>query len=129
MPWHKNQKKKALILVFFWGGLGWFLCMCSGLAAFRVILSTIAMITKNLMPVQGIGLINKRNIARVFGSLFRHGDGGLNSAGSSGYYWSRSLNTDDPYNAWGLNFTAVSCRRQYCSSRGNGFTVRPVRQK
>lgn len=53
------------------------------------------------------------------------GDGSLNYAGSYGYYWSSSLNTSDPWNAWDVNFGSS---RVY---RGNlfryyGLSVRPV---
>ena len=51
----------------------------------------------------------------------------LNGAGSLGYYWSRSLDTYDPYDAWYLYFHSDHC--YMCSrNRCNGFSVRPVRQ-
>ena len=51
--------------------------------------------------------------------------GSLNGAGSNVYYWSSSLNTDDPVDAWCFyfksgNYSMRSIRR-FC-----GFTVRPV---
>ena len=53
------------------------------------------------------------------------GSGGLYYAGSYGYYWSSSLNSDDPDYAWGFSFRSDD---YYVvdSSRGCGFTVRPV---
>ena len=54
-------------------------------------------------------------------------DSGLNYAGSSGRYWSRSLYTGRPYDAWGLYFYSDRCNL-YHDLRYNGFSVRPVRQ-
>ena len=51
--------------------------------------------------------------------------GGLNNAGSYGYYWSSSLYTDDPICAWYLNFYS-DYYRMGVNYRGNGFTVRAV---
>ena len=53
--------------------------------------------------------------------------GELYNAGSSGYYWSRSLYTDTPYGAWYLYFGSDDCYMPYCS-RCYGFSVRPVRE-
>ena len=65
-------------------------------------------------------------------SLFLPATGGrwydeLNSTGS-GVYWSRSLDTDDPSQAWGLDFNSNGF---YIDSyyRDLGFSVRPVREK
>ena len=52
---------------------------------------------------------------------------GLNYAGSDGIYWSSSLYTDSPYNAWGVNFDSSNVGRYY-DYRGYGFSVRPVCQ-
>ena len=49
----------------------------------------------------------------------------LSYAGSHGYYWSSSLYTDPPGNAWYINFNSDNVIR-YSSSRYNGFSVRPV---
>ena len=51
----------------------------------------------------------------------------LNYAGSYGYYWSRSLYTDNPSYAWYLYFHSGSCRMGSGRSRSSGFSVRPVR--
>ena len=55
---------------------------------------------------------------------FRYGSS-LGRAGSGGNYWSSSLNTDNPYDAWGFGFDSGSYYvidyDRYC-----GFTVRPV---
>lgn len=48
-------------------------------------------------------------------------------AGSVGYYWSRSFCTDDPYDAWYLDFGSDDCG-VYIDTRHAGFSVRPVRQ-
>ena len=55
-------------------------------------------------------------------------DSELHLAGSNGYYWSRSLNTDGPRYAWYLYFNSDGCNMIYID-RDNGFSVRPVRQK
>ncbi len=64
-------------------------------------------------------------------TLFLPASGGrceFGEAGSYGYYWSRSLNTDNPYNAWYFGFLSNDCYMGHFD-RSNGFTVRPVRQK
>ena len=55
-------------------------------------------------------------------------DSELYGAGSNCYYWSRSLDTDDPYGAWSLDFLSDYCGMGR-SHRYYGFSVRPVRQK
>jgi len=55
-------------------------------------------------------------------------DGELYNAGSDGHYWSRSLDTDYPYGAWGLYFNSGDCYMNSDYRRG-GFSVRPVREK
>ena len=65
-------------------------------------------------------------------SLFLPAAGGrwddeLFGAGDWGGYWSSSLNTDYPYNAWYFYFNSVYYN-MYDGYRGNGFTVRPVRE-
>ena len=49
----------------------------------------------------------------------------LHGAGSNGGYWSSSLDTDDPYGAWGLYFYSREVYR-YNFYRRYGFSVRPV---
>ena len=49
----------------------------------------------------------------------------LYSAGSYGYYWSSSLNTDNPSNAWLLSFNSGNFS-MYNNSRYVGRSVRPV---
>ena len=51
----------------------------------------------------------------------------LYNAGSYGYYWSSSLNTDDPYYAWLVRFYSDYGVRYYYY-RSSGFSVRPVCQ-
>ena len=53
------------------------------------------------------------------------GDSLFDDAGSDGYYWSSSLNTDGPYSAWGVYFDSSYVLRSD-SSRDSGLTVRPV---
>ncbi len=57
----------------------------------------------------------------------RRGDTGLYSAGSGGYYWSSSLYTDRPHNAWGVYFHSDGVYRYYGNRyRYDGQSVRPV---
>ena len=53
-------------------------------------------------------------------------DSSLNSAGSWGDYWSRTLHSGSPYNAYGVYFNADGV---YWGNygRNDGFAVRPVR--
>jgi len=54
-------------------------------------------------------------------------DDELNDAGNWGNYWSSSLNTDNPNNAWNFNFNSDNYNMNN-NNRNNGFTVRPVRE-
>lgn len=47
-------------------------------------------------------------------------------AGTSGVYWSSSLDTDDPNLAWDLYFDSGHCYKSY-DNRQYGLSVRPVR--
>ena len=49
----------------------------------------------------------------------------FNNVGSNGNYWSSSLNTDNPNNAWNLNFNSTNGNMNN-NNRNNGFSVRPV---
>ena len=51
----------------------------------------------------------------------------LYHAGSRGYYWSSSLDTDNPGRAWDFHFTS-GYQGVYRDGRDYGFTVRAVRQ-
>lgn len=51
----------------------------------------------------------------------------LYGAGSSGYYWSSSLDTDYPYSAWLFYFSGYY--GMYDSDRNYGRSVRPVRSR
>ena len=50
----------------------------------------------------------------------------LYDAGSYGYYWSSSLNTDKPSIAWYVNFNSGTVRRRDYGYRSYGQSVRPV---
>ena len=50
----------------------------------------------------------------------------LNDAGSYGYFWSSSLNTDSSNNAWFVNFYSGNVYRYYDGYRCDGFSIRPV---
>ena len=50
----------------------------------------------------------------------------LNDAGSFGYYWSSSLNTGNPYDAWSVYFYSGDVGRDYYCDRCYGQSVRPV---
>ena len=54
-------------------------------------------------------------------------DSTLRSAGSYGYYWSSSLCTARPINAWDVYFYSDSVLKSY-GNRRHGFSVRPVCQ-
>ena len=49
----------------------------------------------------------------------------FSNAGSAGFYWYTSLNTDEPHYAWSLQFNSVNVRKYYYG-RYYGFSVRPV---
>lgn len=53
-------------------------------------------------------------------------DDELNDAGNWGNYWSSSLNTDNPNNAWNFNFNSDNYNMNN-NNRNNGQSVRPVR--
>ena len=50
----------------------------------------------------------------------------LSYVGSSGYYWSSSLYTYDPYSAWSVNLYSGYVSRESGYYRCDGFSVRPV---
>ena len=50
----------------------------------------------------------------------------LYDAGSYGYYWSSSLNTDKPSITWYVNFNSGTVRRRDYGYRSYGQSVRPV---
>ena len=50
----------------------------------------------------------------------------LYNAGSLGYYWSSSLNTDYPYYAWRVYFDSDNVLRSSYGDRCSGQSVRPV---
>ena len=50
----------------------------------------------------------------------------LNNAGSNGYFWSRTLYSNNPNNAYNLNFNSGNMNWNN-NNRNNGFTVRAVR--
>lgn len=52
-------------------------------------------------------------------------DTNLNNVGSNGNYWSSSLNTSNPNNAYNLNFNSGNVNWNN-NNRNNGFSVRPV---
>ena len=54
-------------------------------------------------------------------------DDELHNAGYVGLYWSSSLYSGNPYYAWYFGFDSGSYG-MYNGGRGNGFTVRPVRE-
>ena len=78
--------------------------------------------------VKGYKVTSKSNGNSIFlpAAGYRNGSS-LSSAGSYGYYWSSSLSTDYPNNAWSVYFNSSNVRRNYIS-RYYGFSVRPVCQ-
>lgn len=55
-------------------------------------------------------------------------DDKLYDAGSFGFYWSSTLYTSDPINAWRFYFNSDDFDLNYYDYRGFGQSVRPVRQ-
>ena len=77
------------------------------------------------------GLIVKSNVSGYTDkSIFLpaagyRNDADLGNVGSYGYYWSSSLHTDGPYDAWYVYFYSDSVRRS-SNYRYYGLSVRPV---
>lgn len=78
--------------------------------------------------VNGYKVTSKSNGNSIFlpAAGYRY-DTSLRYAGSDGYYWSGSLRTGSPLDAWLVNFDAGSVYWKYLN-RFDGFTVRPVCQ-
>ena len=76
--------------------------------------------------VNGYKVTSKSNGNSIFlpAAGYRN-DSSLNYAGSYGYCWSSSLDTDYPSSAWDVSFYSGSVRRD-SNGRGCGFSVRPV---
>ncbi|MEE0921901.1 MAG: hypothetical protein U0L47_05340 [Paludibacteraceae bacterium] len=76
--------------------------------------------------VNGYNVTSKSNGNSIFlpAAGYRY-DTSLRYAGSDGYYWSGSLRTGSPHDAWLVNFDAGSVYWKYLN-RVDGFTVRPV---
>ena len=80
-----------------------------------------------------LGLENNNGRCRREDGLFlpaagnRNGSS-LNNAGENGNYWARTLNTDNPNNAWNFNFNSNN-QNMNNNNRNNGFSVRAVRAK
>ncbi len=78
--------------------------------------------------VNGFKVTSKSNGNYIFlPAAGYRSDSSLYRAGSYGYYWSSSLNTDYPIRAWGVFFSSDFVLR-YSSYRYYGFSVRPVCQ-
>lgn len=74
------------------------------------------------LPARVSGNCRRRDFLPAAG--YRN-DTDLNNAGSNGNYWSSSLNTDNPNNAWNVNFNSDNVNRNN-NNRNNGQSVRPV---
>ena len=76
--------------------------------------------------VNGRKFTSKTNGNSIFipaaGACYR---GSVYSVGYYGNVWSSSLDTSDPYNAWGLSFYSDDCY-MYSNGRCNGLSVRGV---
>ena len=78
--------------------------------------------------VKGMLFTSKTNGQTLFLPAAGHprsGGGEVLFAGLIGYFWSRSLNTDNPSNAWFFTFQ-VGCFTNN-DGRTQGFSIRPVR--
>ena len=81
-----------------------------------------------LNGVNGYKVISKKNGKSIFLPVAGYRDGSsLYKAGNYGYYWSSSLNTDYPYDAWYVRFNSDHVDR-YGNNRYYGYSVRPVCQ-
>ena len=78
--------------------------------------------------VKGLLITSNSNGNSIFlpAAGYRYGSS-LGSAGSYGYYWSRSLYEGGPYVAWYLYFTSGSIYSYDYDGRYYGYSVRPVR--
>ena len=78
--------------------------------------------------VYGRMIVSKSNGNRVFlpAAGYRY-DASLSNAGSSGGYWSRSLNSSDSRFGCNLHFFSSDIRMNYYDYRYSGRSVRPVR--
>ena len=76
--------------------------------------------------VNGYTVTSQSNGNSIFlpAAGFRVGSS-LGYAGSHGNYWSSSLSTDYPYEAWHVYFNSGNVGR-YDDSRYNGYSVRPI---
>lgn len=52
----------------------------------------------------------------------------MSNVGVAGFYWTSSLDAEDPCLSWALNFTENDVRRDY-NYRCDGFSIRPVSDK
>lgn len=77
--------------------------------------------------VNGYRVTSKSNGNSIFlpAASYRIGSSFIN-AGKFGNYWSSSLDTDDPYNAWFVYFYSSDVYRVDYGSRYYGRSVRPV---
>lgn len=80
-----------------------------------------------LNDVYGRKVTSKSNGNSIFlpAAGYRN-DSSLTDAGIFGYYWSSSLNTVNPYSAWGEYFSSGSVNSNLNSYRSYGLSVRPV---
>ena len=78
--------------------------------------------------VNGRMIVSKSNSKSIFlpAAGYRGGEG-LLTAGSYGYYWSRSLDTSDSRNGHSLYFNSSNIHTNYYGGRICGRSVRPVR--
>ena len=80
--------------------------------------------------VSGRLFTSKKNGQRLFlPAAGGRWDSELKDTGSGGYYWSRSLLTDNPIGAWYLFFNSRFCFMNFTNGRYVGLSVRPVREK
>ena len=81
----------------------------------------------NLNGKNGRKVTSKKNGNFIFlpAAGYRYSSS-LRSAGSDGYYWSSSLYTSYPCNAYYVNFNSSDVFRDYIYSRIYGLSVRPV---
>ena len=80
----------------------------------------------NQNGVKGYKVISKNNGNCIFLSASGFRDDSLLSNIDNGYYWSSSLGTDRPDNAWFIHFYSSNASISWVCSRCHGQSVRPV---
>lgn len=79
----------------------------------------------SLNGIEGCMVTSKKNGNGIFLPAAGVRNDDLRGVGSHGFYWSSSLNTDNPFSAYGVYFRSGGVDR-YSRGRFEGISVRPV---